>query len=67
MVKIVIAIIILSILAIHFMVKTLTYFCAFSGLLYYLMSKYNDEPSDETLKELTLEAAKHINWKKVLF
>lgn len=62
------AVIILLILSIAaaliFAVKALCYYLGVAGLLHYLEVKYNDMPDEETLKKLTLEAAKNLVGKR---
>lgn len=42
--------------------RALSYFYALCGVLHYLFEKYNDELDNETIKNLTIEAAKNIQW-----
>lgn len=50
--------------AVIFAVKALCYYLGVAGLLHYLEVKYNDVPETETLKRLTLEAAKNLAGKR---
>lgn len=46
--------------ALIFAVKALSYYLGVAGLLHYLEMRYNDMPDEETLQDLTLEAAENI-------
>lgn len=43
-------------------VKALRYFYALCGVLHYLIEKYNDELDDKSIKKLTIEAMRNIQW-----